>query len=159
MQNVFDQPVYQDKTFTTSQSVLERLRKDGIDTAPLEQIADQRFVGVSRFRDVLESSFHYDAKQEKEILERAEIQEITVRALKAEEVQAAGLSTEQVLALEVLTDRSFTHRWQLAEELATKSATWQFRDWIIPERSYNRDLEQKLTYVVGTLRDDGDQNQ
>ena len=91
MQNVFDQPVYQDKAYRLSPAVLERLGSDGIDTARLKEYSDQTFVGVSQLRGTLDSALNLDPEQEMEILNRAEVLEITIHALDVEGVAPSRL--------------------------------------------------------------------
>ena len=74
-------------------------------------------------------------------------------------LRPAGLSIEQVRALERLVNRSFSHRWQLAEALASESDTWRFREGTKANKSYNRGLERQLGFVIRISLDDSDQTQ
>ncbi len=130
LQHVFKQEVYKEVHYRLSAAVLTRLHADGIPPDALQslrQLEDQRIAKSTRFRAAIRRQARLSAAQEKTVIAVARIERIVVDTRRMQKLQPGYLSKAQVTAVQALASRSFDHRWQLADALASSSEAWRPR--------------------------------
>ena len=151
LQNVFNQQVYQDTTYNLSQSVLERLAKEGIPTTGLQQLKDSRIAGVKEFRGALANSAELSAKQESKVLSLAELEPIVIDTTRILNADFGTITPTQIKAVLALSGKQYQHAWQFSEALSELSAEWKLHPDTIINKTYNKRLRREIAYLIRIL--------
>lgn len=155
LQNVFSQQVYQPTPYMLSPPALERLEKEGINTAPMAGLAGRRFASAVRFRDALNAADDgLTDTQRSRVIGLSELHALSLRAERMPLLERAGLSPAQQRAVASLSGRIYAHRWMLAEALAQRSAAWRMPPESVVNKLRRRELTQRLQIVYRLFQDD-----
>ncbi len=149
MQNVFNQEVYRPVPYLLSQTVLERLERDGVATAALAGLEDKTFESAVQFGAALDRQPDLDGARREAILRYAEIKELAVDPAGVATLDSDWLSPAQIGAVRRLEGRRFRHKWMLAEALAEESEEWRFLPAEPVNKIHNKELGKKLDSLYG----------
>ena len=123
---------------------------------PVEKLEDLRqkiFPTAAQFKKALSERIGLTYKNQAIVMAAAEIDALEVTESAILRLDRNWFTDEQIKALEKLKGRHFTHKWQLDKALAAQSRQWRFRK---NDRSYNKGLRNKLTYLYKAFRSGGD---
>jgi len=152
LQNVFNQQVYRDASYTLSEPVLVRLQQDGIEVDALAKIRDTRFNSVRKFRATLSEQMSLSEKQESTILSRAKIDIMFVDEGKLWRLGHSTLSKVQKAEVWNIVGERFQHSWMLDDALAQEGEAWQPRPPTKVNKLYNKKLKQQREEVHDLFR-------
>lgn len=146
LQNVFGQLVYRDVHYAISKPVLEELNTRGVDTTSLVALNGREFESARALMQAVDNTGYQGPGRM--LREVAELNDIYLDPEKFSDLDGEWLSAEQLSALETLAGKEFSHRWQLARALAAQSPQWSRKNDQAVNKLYNKQLEQKLEYVI-----------
>jgi inorganic phosphate transporter, PiT family len=89
------------------------------------------------------------------LLRYTKVTPLAVEPDRLNDIDAEWFSTEQQAALAALSGRTFEHKWQLADALASRSATWRLHDDTTANKRANKSIKEKLAYLVRVLAVEG----
>ncbi len=144
MQNVFNQEVYRPVPYLLSQTVLERLERDGVATGALAGLKDKTFESAVQFGAALDRQPDLAGARREAVLRYAEIKELAVDPARVATLDSDWLSPAQIGAVRRLEGRRFRHKWMLAEALAEESEDWRFLPAEPVNKIHNKELGKKL---------------
>ena len=144
MQNVFNQEVYRPVPYLLSQTVLERLERDGVATGALAGLEDKTFESAVQFGAALDRQPDLAGARREAVLRYAEIKELAVDPARVATLDSDWLSPAQIGAVRRLEGRRFRHKWMLAEALAEESEEWRFLPAEPVNKIHNKELGKKL---------------
>jgi PiT family inorganic phosphate transporter len=147
LQNVFDQKVYSETTYSLSETVIDRLAAQGIEVARLADAAGEEYPSAIRLRDALRARLVLAKPQEAAVLETALVFRISFSPLTLAAFRPAGLTEGQAAAVAALGGRSFRHKWQVADALAEGSMEWRTVEETKATKLDNRRLRRQLDFV------------
>ena len=151
LQNVFNQKVYEEIRYELSGPVLERLAQSGLDTGALQALQDQEYPTALKFRKALRKQVALPYDTELKVISYAEIDHIRIDPAKFALLDKGWLSQEQVDAVAQLAGRNFEHKWVLVDELSKHSPAWQLKEATKVNKPYNKEIKDKLEFVVQTF--------
>ncbi len=151
LQNVFDQRVYSEINFSLSQPVMEKLVTKGVAVEDLAELKDKTFPSAVDFRDALRDTADLSASEETKAIRYAEITPITIDPAKFEKMDPEWMSEAQIAAVRALSGKSFDYKWAVADALADLSPEWKAKSDTKVNKSYNKDLKNKLSFVYRTF--------
>ena len=143
LQNVFNQQVFRDSPYELSARGIERLQDEGINVAPLSEIAGIRYEGLAEFKDVLAKTLPLTADQRARVLNVAKIEPVTISSSLLFKLYKSSLNVDQRRAVIRLSGRSFDHHWELEEALAAESDEWRLKPTTTLNKLHNRELTDK----------------
>ncbi|MDZ4181464.1 MAG: inorganic phosphate transporter, partial [Candidatus Cloacimonadaceae bacterium] len=153
IQNVFEQTVHQQLSYTFNRQTVLQIERDGFDTNSLSLVNGRTF---NRERELLieltanESYTRQEAIGIIRITENFPL-EVTV-ALLYDKGLHKRLDSDQLEDLKSLEERKFRHKWQLQQELQ-QFPSWKMHE--IPEneaqKNHNRKIESKLELLYRTF--------
>jgi PiT family inorganic phosphate transporter len=144
MQNVFNQQVYRPVTYEISESVLERLEREGVAVASLDGLKGEAFESALRLSERLEAVAGLDAMARDTILRFAELKVLAVDPDQLDGLDRDWYGPGQIAALRRIAGQRYSHRWMLGEALAAETPEWRFRPAALVNKAYNKELEKKL---------------
>lgn len=147
LQNVFNQKVYREISFSLSQTVIGRLATQGIEVAPLADIAGREFPSGIRLRDALRARLRLTDAQEAEVLETSHVFYVSFSPLSLAAFRPYGLTERQVEAVTALGGQAFSHKWQVAEALAQLSPEWRIVEETKATKLDNKRVRQQLDLI------------
>lgn len=151
LQNVFNQEVYKETYYTLSESVLNHLEDKGILTKPLMELKDKRVAKGVVFRDMVRKQGEYSGKQVELIVSSAQIFPMEMNSHKIVSLDASYLSAQQLDAVNGLAGKEYQFKWQLEGGLASQTDQWKKKEAIKLNRIYNKELQEKLSYLENTF--------
>jgi PiT family inorganic phosphate transporter len=152
VQNVFDREVYHRTRYQIDAPVLAEIQRQGLPVERLRGMSGREWQNVTKLRGEVTSLTGFDRAQRDRVVELARV---TSLYIDPEIVfggwRVAGLSAEQLKALEKLAGHSYSHDWQLLNELAQLTPEWQLRLPPDIHRLYNEELAAKQTGIIQTF--------
>jgi PiT family inorganic phosphate transporter len=152
VQNVFQEPVYQQVDYVLSPQVVERLEQAGVDTRQMNEIKGRIITQGLEFRNELRRQTSLTPEEEKLVIASAEIYPLFIDRGKVEQLSRQHLSSAQFESLRALAGRSFAHKWQVRDALAEQTGEWNAREDTRLNKAHNRLLEDRLEYIFLTFR-------
>jgi PiT family inorganic phosphate transporter len=152
LQNVFNQKVYSEISYSLSPTVIDHLAAQGIPVEPLADVAGEEFPSAIRLRDALRARLFLTEAQEAAVLESANVFRISFAPLRLATFRPTGLSEGQVAAVNALGGRSFRHKWQVAEALAERSPEWRLAGETKVTKLANKRIRRQLDLVYRSFR-------
>jgi len=150
LQNVFQQETFRPVPYLITQAAAERIVKGGVSLEELKDLRLKEFPTAVKFNKALSENAELSREDRNLIMTSAEIDEMEVTLAKMTQIDTNWITPEQVDVLRQLEGRLFQHKWELDDALAGESAHWKFRKG---DEKYNRDLQQKLSYLYRFFRD------
>ncbi len=147
--NVFEQQVARSVRYRFDAAVLERAAvEDLVKPSLREDWLDREGRNAMRLQHALEKQAGYTRADARRLLQLAEVMPLFVDPARVHLVlDRDWLEPAQIAAVRSLAGRRFEHRWQLEEALAQASPQWRYRAETPPNRRWNDDLRQKLSYL------------
>jgi PiT family inorganic phosphate transporter len=154
VQNVFQEPVYRDVYYVVSPPVVGRLERAGINTLPLDDIKGRRIAHGLQFRNMVRQRMSLTPEREHLVIASAEIYPLFIDPVKVGQLSRYQLTSAQYGAIEAISGRSFTHKWQLRDALAEQTEQWTARADNGRNKAYNEILEDRLAYIYLTFHEE-----
>lgn len=158
VQNVFNQPVYEEVYFNLSDPVLEYLTNQGVSTEKLMPLKDREIAKPIQFRNALRQQVQLEPEQEQLVLSSAELYPIKIDENKFPHLNQNYLSSAQITAINNLLGQSFSYQWQLQQALSAESAAWRKKEANRINKIYNQKLNEQLDYVERFFKIEGELN-
>ena len=146
VQNVFEQKVQHSNRYVFNRNTITGIQNAGLKTRYLSTVNGRGFENERSLYQELQATGHYSRSELLQIIRITEEYPLVVdTAILAEKGLSKHLSPAQWEALQKLEGRRFSHKWQLAAELATTKA-WEPRIGLNTEadKRYNSGLESRL---------------
>ena len=140
LQNVFNQQVFKDHSYSLSTPVMEKLAAVGTASPAVQSLKGRRFEGWSALEEALRAEASHDPETELTIREIAKVEPVTVTLGKLQRLRGTSFTPQQRAALWSLAGDHFFHRWRFEEALHGESPAW--RD--LPETPENKLANRKL---------------
>jgi PiT family inorganic phosphate transporter len=154
VENVFNQQVSKQESFRLDAAVREEGLRRGIDTADLMDLGDGVHTNAVTLQRRLWAS-GLSRPESVELLELARLGRWSVDPAKLVQVgEARWLSAAQLDGLHSLRGQTFVHAWQLEQALAASTEQWRPRPDATVNKLWNRELKEKLSYLVRVLQGD-----
>jgi len=125
VQNVFNQPVYEEINFRLSQPVLMYLQKEGVPTEKIAPLEGQTLTKPVNFRSALRRVASLTPEQESQVIAAAELYPMHITPEAINKIDSQALTPEQFSAIERLTGQSFDYKWELQQALGVQTTAWQ----------------------------------
>jgi hypothetical protein len=152
LQNVFNQEVFQVAQYRMTEPVIEKIARQGFDTAEIRPLLGQEFDSEMTLMDALEKQTGLAYQKRYQIAEMAKVSPVRIDHDKLVEVRESNmLSEDQIDALAELEGRSYDYPWMLADALVQHDRAWMFRDKNTVNKMYNMELQTKLNFVLNTF--------
>jgi inorganic phosphate transporter, PiT family len=149
LQNVFNQTVYTPVKYVLGAPEIAHLEQEGVAVDKLAGMEGEELIGGVRFRDRLRAQITLPDKQERQVIATAEVYHLYIDGDRFRDMDMDYLSSQQVDALEQLVGRSFQHRWQLYDALASLTPEWKRLPDSKLNKTFNKHSAQQLDYVYG----------
>lgn len=154
LQNVFNQQVYRPVIYSLSAEVMGKLAASGIPAERLADLDGKTFPTAAQFLRAVRQHVDLDGTQKRQALWYAETRLYGIASPKIEKLSDGWLTAGQLEALRGLSGIAFTHKWQIAEALAARSAEWKLRPDTKVNKLYNNDIREKLDAVYRTFTEE-----
>lgn len=154
LQNIFNQTVYNPVHYKLSTAVVERLVELGISVEDFRDMDNSDYTSAIKFRNALRKETYLTGSQEKIVLNYARLTYLSFDEARLNALPNDGwLSPEQIQALHHLKGKSYQHGWRVAGALADESPEWKLKDTSMVNKSYNKQIKQKLSFVYHQFED------
>ena len=151
LQNVFNQQVYREVSFVIDQPAEQKLEEQGIGSARLALLKNQRFSSGIEFKDAIEHAGSFNREEVKTLLRYAQASYYVIDKSGIDSLDGKWLTGQQIAALVNLEGKTFNHSWRLADRLAQHATGWQKRTDTVANKNYNELLQRKLDYIYNTF--------
>lgn len=144
IQNVFDQKVFQPRTYIYSKNVMEKLDREGINIHRLSLINGKTFVNSKQLREELNKIRDLNMYAKADIAKYALYTPMQVDSKNLRMIKERNFFSDEIyLPLEQLESESFNHEWELIERLSEISKLWKFKPQKIKNDFYNSELSKR----------------
>jgi len=147
LQNVFQQEVQRESNYLLSTRVLEKFKKEGIETTGLNQLSDSTFSSSAELERAVSSIVPLSSQQGLKVVEFSLQKSLLITQEKIASMDRKGLSIIQLDALKQLQGQNFNFPWQLGDSLAEISSEWEVRGGGLKNKLHDRKIKQKLAYL------------
>jgi PiT family inorganic phosphate transporter len=125
VQNVFEQKIIQHVPYEISESVVEQLNKDGIETEKISDLVNKRFLQNKIFRYELLKRYPYNTEQLYSIFHYAIIDSFRIDSmLLLQSVSYNQFSYDQIEEIKRLHGKSFNHKIEFDEAVFYDNEQW-----------------------------------
>lgn len=147
-QNVFNLQVYEKVSYSLNQEALEYLAQRKLPAKQLEPFLNIKYDNAILLDDHLKKKTTFDKSQRMEIIEAILVENYFIDPqLIRFKVDSVWLGMEKYKALLKLSNKSYTYRWQLRNDLCRAGSAWKMKEDIAENRLYNEDILEKRKYV------------
>jgi PiT family inorganic phosphate transporter len=148
VQNVFSQHVHTPVPHMVDVESAVKLKEKGLYNDALDELLDRRFENAAALRRALKSRLP-EGVDAGEILALTELCSLTVDIEKLTPFyDGRWFSEEQLRAVFRLHGRTYAHKWQLLDALATRSPEWRLLPDTKRNKKHNKELKAKLEYLI-----------
>ena len=151
LQNVFQQTVQRESQYVLSAQVIEKIKKEGMQTDGLEELSGIIFRNSAELIRKIESKIKLSGKQALQIIDFSFKNRLLVTQDSLKTLEKTSFSASQFEALRRLSGRAFNHAWQLGDALAEMNKEWQLRGGGLKNKLHDRKIKQKLSYLNRTF--------
>lgn len=153
IQNVFNMVVYNPVNYRITPEVAVKLHEENVYRPAIDLLVNVDFDDAVSFSERLKES---DMGLEQEVIDRiisfSEVHPMRVNlALLDRELENNWLKSERMKTLKTLEGMEFQYKWQLYDALLAVSPAWRMKSVEPRNRSYNRILTEKLSYLYRTF--------
>jgi len=148
VQNVFEQRVINPVPFNISESVLEKLKAEGINTGDILDLKGRRFDNKKVFRNELLNRHDYDNGQLFVLFQYAIVDSFKVDTLKISESVRGQLNTAQFMKVKSLQNAAFSHKHDFERALFEADSAW----YGFGNKLYEKELEKKKILLENLFR-------
>lgn len=147
-QNVFNQKVFTPVEYTISKEVIEHLKEHKITANEIMPISGKTFEDAKALKKTIEKETVLTPKQTMDVIESAEVHNIIIDPVKFEELnQNNWLTEKQKDAVKKLKGKTYSHDWQLRDDLVAISKEWDFLEDTAQNKHLNKKLRQKRDFI------------
>jgi PiT family inorganic phosphate transporter len=147
MQNVFTQKVFEPIEYELGAAELTRLEAAELPVEELRPLLGRRIASGDVFLYQVGKRAALDPRQQRLVLETAEVSRLEIDADTLAELDVAYLGSERVDALQALRGRRFDRRWKLEDALVEQGEAWRPRAATPINELYNKERRAELGYV------------
>jgi len=147
LQNVFQQEVQRESNYLLSTRVLEKFKKEGIETTGLNQLSDSTFSSSAELVRAVSSIVPLSSQQGLKVVEFSLQKSLLITQEKIASMDKKGLSSIQLDALNQLQGQTFNFPWQLGDSLGEISSEWEIHGGGLKNKLHDRKIKQKLAYL------------
>ncbi len=151
LQNVFNQKVYTPVHYALSPQVMEHLVERSFPVEDLSGLKDKDFTSATAFLNAIGERTYLTGYQQKKILKFAEAADIFIKPESLNALQPDWLSANQIAALRKLSGQRFGFKWALEDALKQMSDEWRELPDIIQNKSHNKQIKAKLSFIYRTF--------
>lgn len=148
VQNVFDQHVYHETTYSFPEIVTERLAEEGIDTDYLDYLAGMEFTNVRRLNRFMNEIGIHERGQRSIVRYYAAMTEMEITKERLRLIDPDLLSPQRMETLNSLKGETFLFEWELYERLSELSEEWQYREETEENQEYNEKLREIYDHLT-----------
>jgi len=148
VENVFKQPVYNAVNLRIDSEVVEELKTIGLYDEGLASLQRKEFENPEMMKRVLVKNTQLTSEQIAEVTDYciSGEYEVTTEGL-ASLRESTACTQVQLLAIERLLGKKYSHPWQMIRELEEQTPEWRLRDETVLNREWNRSLKNKRESV------------
>ena len=146
LQNVFLQSVKNETRFQLSESVLEKLKNNGIDFTGLNDLENTTYSTSGKLTRTLREHGELNNDDALKAIEFAELKRIRLDPGKMDQLDESLLTENQRMTLGQLKGQRFNHTWEFNDALTEISEEWQIQGGLKNKLS-DRKTQQKLSYL------------
>lgn len=148
VQNVFEQKVIEPTPYRITASVMERLREEGVRTAPLTALVNREYANAKSFkREVVERGDYSNADLYR-IFNYAAVDSFRIDSSKAAKLDTARFGADAVEALRRGHGRTFSHRIDFDAAVFPPHAGWTPTGNTL----FDKDLQEKKRIIEELMR-------
>lgn len=148
VQNVFEQKVINPVPFRISESVLEKLKQEGIDTKDITDLTGVQFDNKKVFRNELLGRHDYNNSQLYVLFQYALIDSFRIDTLKIDATARQLLNTAQFNKIRSLQNAAFSHKHDFEKALFEEDSAW----YDFGNKLYEKVLEEKKLLLENIFR-------
>ncbi|PLX43933.1 MAG: inorganic phosphate transporter [Hyphomicrobiales bacterium] len=152
LQNVFNQQVYTEVTYSLSPKVMDHLVESSLPAEDLTGLKNRKFNRATEFLQAIGQRTYLTGYQQKKILEFSETTDIEIRADIVDALPPDWLSAGQIEAVRKLKGRHFKFKWAVADALEQLSDEWRLYPDSIRNKAHNKQIKAKLDYIYRTFK-------
>ena len=153
VQNVFEQPVVNPITFRFHREEMMELQRREINLDLLTEVNGRQYNSPRELRKVLNTVGELSQKDKLTLVKVAEVQPLTIDYAKLQErLRPKTFSPEQWENLKSLDGKTFSHMWQLEDELGKLSSEWEFKPKSNKTQIFNDNLQKKFDIIFSQCR-------
>jgi len=151
LQNVFDQKVYEPSEYIMNREVIEHLQSNGYTDAGMQDLDGTSFQNEMQFYDALRANTSFSRKQITEVIAGAKIHRMHISPAALGNLDTIWLDRNQLEAVRALEGSNFDHPWQLDAALLRQGSAWSDRPRSPENKSFNKTLAAKRSYLYQAL--------
>lgn len=148
VQNVFEQKVINPVPFRISESVLEKLKMEGIETREITELTGAQFDNKKVFRNELLSRHDYDNSQLFVLFKYAIIDSFRVDTMKIDGAVRQQLNAAQFNKIRSLQNSAFSHKHEFEKALFHADSAW----YGFGNKLYEKELKEKKLLLENIFR-------
>ncbi|MDH5748095.1 MAG: inorganic phosphate transporter [Rhodospirillales bacterium] len=147
VQNVFNQEVYRNVSYSLSPASMEKVISMGAPAERLQALQGMEFNSAVAFRDALRKVGVLTDDQISKTLYYAENRMIVIDPGKFVRLDREWLSKGQFEGLTAVSGRRFEHTWEVSEALAAAAPDWRILEQTMLNKKHNKEIQEKLDYI------------
>tara|TARA_B100000959_G_scaffold3529_2_gene3853 strand:+ start:1915 stop:3408 length:1494 start_codon:yes stop_codon:yes gene_type:complete len=151
VQNVFNQQVFREVSYSLTPTAMERVVEMGLPAEDLKVIEGKTYNNASAFRAAVLEQTLLSKSQETKVLYYAEIFHTKITPNKLTKSDREWLGEERVKILDSLSGKSFAYKWQLSDALSRDSDQWKLLEQTTVNKVYNKQINSRLDFVYRTF--------
>lgn len=153
MQNVFNQPVYTQKTYTISAGVLNEFQEHGVPSSPLQKLEGKSYTSGQAIVSAIKNfSPDIDNAQEMMILKYSEVIKVSIDPEKIKKLPEDLFSEEEKNHILKLSGRQFNYRWELERALRAQNPAWKKLPATVLNKKVNNKIAEQFKIIEGTFK-------
>lgn len=153
VQNVFQQKVVHFLSFEITVPVVTELQKENLPAGVISKLEGQTFSSQAEFRQVLNQNGISSESDLFKIFDIAKIEIFKFDSNYAKQIMNPGYFTlPQIEAVKKLHLNSFTHKWQVKDQLILLSESWRKKPNMTENEIYNKELDEKLNFILNAFK-------
>ena len=148
VQNVFEQKVIDPTPYEISRSVMDRLKSDGVDTAPIEDLVNRRFTNVKIFKNEITRRHDYSNNSQFLIIHYAKIDSFRIDSVKAGTLDTLRFNAEQIMTVKQFHGEIFRHKIDFDIALFAGNSAWEETG----NKIIDKEITQKKSLIAELMR-------
>ncbi len=149
LQNVFQQDTFRKVEYMLDHDAITRIKASGVPTQSLKPLLLKQFPNAVVFKKEVEKLLPENEQTLHPVMEAAEIDNLEISVEALSKFNSKSMGRAQRKALEHLSGRMFSHRWQLDRALAEQSREFQYT---MKDSNHNERLSALLKSLYNQFR-------
>ncbi len=152
VQNVFDQTVYKNITYSFDGPVMQRLKAEEVNIDRLSLVNGRTYYSAAIIKQQLNAIKGLKQKDKVLITKVSEIYPIEIdKYILQKRISNKEFTEDQIMALNRYVGQKFEHKWQLEDSLTVASQDWKFKPDIWQNNVYNKKLSARYRILYETF--------